>query len=240
MASTETPTIPKIVSVDDHVVEPAHVWARWLPERFRDRGPRVERRGLAGLRMVGPAVYEHEFDDDAPPCDIWFYEDLVVPLKRHIAAVGFDAAINYRTDDVAARLRATCPDGIDVFFDNVGGAILDTVLTRLAIGGRVALCGAISNYNALDDPTPLYGYMQHVVKRARIQGFLLLDYLDRIPEAVLQLVEWVGAGRLRWRDHIVDGLDAAPRALNMLFTGENTGKLMVRVDPSRDPTPGIL
>ena len=154
--------------------------------------------------------------------------------------LGFDAAVNYRTEDVAARLRATCPDGIDVFFDNVGGAILDTVLTRLAIGGRVALCGAISNYNALDDPTPLYGYMQLVVKRARIQGFLLLDYLDRIPEAVLQLVEWVGAGRLRWRDHIVDGLDAAPRALNMLFTGENTGKLMVRVDPSRDPTPGIL
>ena len=90
MASTETPAIPRIVSVDDHVVEPAHVWARWLPARFRDRGPRVERRGLAGLRMVGPAIYEHEFDDRAPPCDIWFYEDLVVPLKRHIAAVGFD------------------------------------------------------------------------------------------------------------------------------------------------------
>jgi len=90
VASTETPTIPMIVSVDDHVVEPAHVWSRWLPERFRDLGPRVERRGLAGLRMVGPAVYEHEFDDRAPPCDIWFYEDLVVPLKRHIAAVGFD------------------------------------------------------------------------------------------------------------------------------------------------------
>ncbi len=90
MPSTETPTIPMIVSVDDHVVEPAHVWHTWLPERYRDQGPRVERRGLAGLRMVGPAVYEHEFDDAAPPCDIWFYEDLIVPLKRHIAAVGFD------------------------------------------------------------------------------------------------------------------------------------------------------
>jgi predicted TIM-barrel fold metal-dependent hydrolase len=90
VSSTETPTIPMIVSVDDHVVEPAHVWERWLPERYRAAGPRVERRGLAGLRMVGPAVYEHEFDDDAPPCDIWFYEDLIVPLKRHIAAVGFD------------------------------------------------------------------------------------------------------------------------------------------------------
>jgi predicted TIM-barrel fold metal-dependent hydrolase len=88
--STETPTIPMIVSVDDHVVEPAHVWRTWLPAKYREQGPRVERRGLAGLRMVGPAVYEHEFDDAAPPCDIWFYEDLIVPLKRHIAAVGFD------------------------------------------------------------------------------------------------------------------------------------------------------
>jgi predicted TIM-barrel fold metal-dependent hydrolase len=90
VASTESPTIPMIVSVDDHVVEPPHVWRQWLPARLRDRGPRVERRGLAGLKMVGPAIYEHEFDDAAPPCDIWFYEDLVVPLKRHIAAVGFD------------------------------------------------------------------------------------------------------------------------------------------------------
>ncbi len=90
MPSTDTPTIPMIVSVDDHVVEPADVWSTWLPGKYRDRGPRVERRGLAGLRMVGPAVYEHEFDDAAPPCDIWFYEDLIVPLKRHIAAVGFD------------------------------------------------------------------------------------------------------------------------------------------------------
>ena len=90
MPSTETPTIPMIVSVDDHVVEPAHVWRTWLPAKLREQGPRVERRGLAGLRMVGPAVYEHEFDDAAPPCDIWFYEDLIVPLKRHIAAVGFD------------------------------------------------------------------------------------------------------------------------------------------------------
>jgi predicted TIM-barrel fold metal-dependent hydrolase len=86
----DTPTIPMIVSVDDHVVEPAHVWQVWLPERYRDRGPRIERRGLAGLKMVGPAVYEYDFDDDAPPCDIWFYEDLIVPHKRHVAAVGFD------------------------------------------------------------------------------------------------------------------------------------------------------
>jgi predicted TIM-barrel fold metal-dependent hydrolase len=89
VSTTDSPDVPMIVSVDDHVVEPAHVWKTWLPEKFREAGPRVERRGLAGLKMVGPAVYEHEFDDDAPPCDIWFYEDLIMPLKRHIAAVGF-------------------------------------------------------------------------------------------------------------------------------------------------------
>ena len=76
--------------------------------------------------------------------------------------------------------------------------------------------------------------MNLVVQRARMEGFLVLDYLDRFPEAVLQLVEWVGEGRIRWRDHVVDGLESAPRALNMLFTGENTGKLMVQVGP--DPT----
>jgi NADPH-dependent curcumin reductase len=147
--------------------------------------------------------------------------------------LGFDAAINYRTDDVAARLRETCPDGIDVFFDNVGGAILDTVLTQLALRARVALCGAISTYNAEDRPAPIHAYMNLVVTRARMEGFLVLDYLDRFPEAVLQLVAWVGEGRIKWRDHIVDGLEQAPDALNMLFTGANTGKLMVRVGPDR-------
>jgi len=148
--------------------------------------------------------------------------------------LGFDAAINYRTDDVAARLREACPDGIDVFFDNVGGAILDTVLTQLALRARVALCGAISTYNAADRPAPIHAYMNLVVQRARMEGFLVLDYLDRFPEAVLQLVAWVGEGRIKWRDHIVDGLEQAPDALNMLFTGANTGKLMVRVgaDPA--------
>jgi NADPH-dependent curcumin reductase CurA len=148
--------------------------------------------------------------------------------------LGFDAAINYKTDDIAARLDELCPDGVDVFFDNVGGVTLDTVLRRLAIGARIALCGAISTYNEDETPTPIHSYMNLVVKRARMQGFLVLDYLDRFPEAVLQLGQWVSEGRIRWRDHVVDGLEHAPRALNMLFTGENTGKLMVRVGP--DPT----
>ena len=145
--------------------------------------------------------------------------------------LGFDHAVNYRTEDVGARLDELCPDGIDVFFDNVGGAILDAVLRRLALGARLALCGAISTYNEEDQPPPINWYMNLVVQRARMQGFLVLDYLDRFPEAVLALVEWGGAGRIHWRDHIVEGLESAPRALNMLFTGENTGKLMVRVGP---------
>jgi NADPH-dependent curcumin reductase CurA len=176
---------------------------------------------IQGARVVGIAGTDEK-------CR-WLTDDL-----------GFDAAINYRTEDVGRRLDALCPDGVNVFFDNVGGTILDTVLARLAIGARVALCGAISNYNTAGDPTPIRNYMNLVVARARIEGFLVLDYHERFAEAVLQLVEWAGEGRIRWRAHIVDGIDAAPRALNMLFTGENTGKLMVRVDPSREPGPGIL
>lgn len=153
----------------------------------------------------------------------WLTEDL-----------GLDAAINYRTEDVRARLGALCPRGIDVFFDNVGGTTLDAALAHLALRGRVALCGAISSYNELDQPPPIYRYMNLVVQRARIEGFLVLDFLDRFPEAVLQLVEWAQAGRLHWRNHVVEGLEQAPRALNMLFSGENQGKLMVSVGP--DPT----
>ena len=170
---------------------------------------------IQGARVIGIA--------GTPEKCRWLTEDL-----------GFDAAINYRADDVERRLDELCPDGVDVFFDNVGGAILDAVLARLAIGARVALCGAISTYNTTGEPAPIHRYMNLVVKRARMQGFLVLDYLDRFPEAVLQLVAWVGEGRIQWREHIVDGLEQAPRALNMLFTGENTGKLMVRVGP--DPT----
>ena len=90
MGTTETPTIPMIVSVDDHVVEPADLWARWLPERYRDRAPRIERKGLAGMQHIGGGTYELEFADDAPQADCWVYEDLILPHKRHVAAVGFD------------------------------------------------------------------------------------------------------------------------------------------------------
>jgi NADPH-dependent curcumin reductase CurA len=147
---------------------------------------------------------------------------------------GLDAAINYKTEDIGTRLDELCPDGIDVFFDNVGGATLDAVLARITIGARVALCGAISTYNESGLPAPIHWYMNLVIKRASMQGFLVLDYLDRFPEAVIQLATWEAEGKLAWRDQVLDGLENAPRALNMLFSGENTGKLLVQVGP--DPT----
>lgn len=142
--------------------------------------------------------------------------------------LGFDAAVNYRTDDVAASVRAACPDGVDVFFDNVGGDILDVGLANLAMGARVVLCGAISQYNE-DRPVGPRNYLQLIVKRARMEGFLILDYLDRFPDAQLEMAGWVMEGRIQHREHVVEGLDRAGEALNLLFSGGNTGKVVVAV-----------
>jgi NADPH-dependent curcumin reductase len=145
--------------------------------------------------------------------------------------LGFDGAVDYKTDDVGARLRELCPDGIDVYFDNVGGEILDTCLLQLTIGGRVVCCGAISAYNA--DRSEAYGLKNTfnlIVKRARMEGFLILDYLDRFPEAQAEMLPWVLDGTVKHAVHVVDGLEAAPDALNLLFTGGNTGKVIVAVD----------
>ena len=140
--------------------------------------------------------------------------------------LGFDHAVNYRTEDVGARIRATCPDGIDVFFDNVGGDILDACLANLALRARVVLCGAISQYNE-DRPVGPRNYLQLIVKRARMEGFLILDYLDRFPGAQIEMAGWVLEGRIHHREHVVDGLERAGEALNLLFSGGNTGKVVV-------------
>ncbi len=142
--------------------------------------------------------------------------------------LGFDHAVNYRTEDVVDRIRATCPDGIDVFFDNVGGEILDACLANLALRARVVLCGAISQYNE-DRPVGPRNYLQLIVKRARMEGFLILDYLDRFPGAQLEMAGWVMEGRIHHREHVVEGLDRAGEALNLLFSGGNTGKVVVSV-----------
>jgi NADPH-dependent curcumin reductase CurA len=143
--------------------------------------------------------------------------------------LGFDAAINYRTERVDARLREVCPRGIDLYFDNVGGTILDTCLAQLALHGRVVLCGAISTYNHEGPPPGLRNYRSLILKRARMEGFLVLDYLDRFPEAQVEMAGWVGQGLVKHAEHIVEGLESAPEALNLLFSGGNRGKVIVQL-----------
>jgi NADPH-dependent curcumin reductase CurA len=143
--------------------------------------------------------------------------------------LGFDAAINYKTDDIGAALRKACPKGIDLYFDNVGGEILNTCLGQLALRGRVVLCGAIASYN---DPSQLIGpqnYVNLIPKRGRMEGFIILDYFDRLPAAQVEMAGWVAEGRVKSAEHVVDGLENAPDALNLLFSGGNTGKVIVAV-----------
>jgi NADPH2:quinone reductase len=149
-----------------------------------------------------------------------------------VADLGFDACIDHRADDWRAQLDAATPDGIDVDFENVGGPIMDHVLGRLNIGARIALCGTISDYNAegaTDDQYGLVNVNQLIMQRATMAGFLVLDHADRFEEAIGALATHLAEGRLHYDETIVDGLDAAPEALGQLFSGANTGKLLVRV-----------
>ncbi len=143
--------------------------------------------------------------------------------------LAFDAAVNYRTGDVKSRLEELCPDGIDLYFDNVGGELLDICLGQLALRGRVVLCGAISTYNNKERATGPANYRNLITRRGRMEGFIILDYADRYPEAQLQLATWIAEGKISHREHLVDGLERAPEALNLLFTGGNTGKVIVRL-----------
>jgi NADPH-dependent curcumin reductase CurA len=169
---------------------------------------------IIGCRVVGIAGTEEK-------C-AWLTDEL-----------GFDAAINHRTDDLDAALRASCPERVDVFFDNTGGPILDAVLGALNHKGRVVLCGAIASYNATTKPPGPANYLNLISRRGRMEGFITLDYWDRFDECFTQLRTWAEAGQLRWREHLVDGLERCPEALNMLFTGENIGKIVVRVADER-------
>jgi NADPH-dependent curcumin reductase CurA len=146
--------------------------------------------------------------------------------------LGFDAAIDYRAAPgaVAAGLREHAPNGIDVYFDNVGGEILDAALARLARRARIVLCGGISQYNATDRMRGPANYMSLVVNRARMEGFLVFDYAARYGDAARELAGWLADGSLVAREDIVDGgVDAFPEVLLRLFRAENTGKLLLRV-----------
>jgi NADPH-dependent curcumin reductase CurA len=143
--------------------------------------------------------------------------------------LGFDAAINYKTDDVPAALKSACPKGIDLYFDNVGGPILNACLARLAMRGRVVICGAISSYNDSSEPVGPSNYINLLVRRGRMEGFLILDYFDRFREGQAEMAGWVASGKVKSAEHVVNGLEKAPEALNLLFTGGNTGKVIVAV-----------
>jgi NADPH-dependent curcumin reductase CurA len=142
--------------------------------------------------------------------------------------LGFDEAIDYKSEDVHRRLRELCPKGLDVFFDNVGGEILEAALGNLAMHARVVLCGAISNYNA-EAPAGPRNYMNLLVRRSRMEGFVVFDYFPRTDEAMAELIPLVTEGKIGYREDVREGLETAPIALVDLYTGANKGKLLVKI-----------
>jgi NADPH-dependent curcumin reductase CurA len=165
---------------------------------------------IKGCRIVGLAGTDEK-------C-AWLADDL-----------GFDVAINYRTKDVPKSLAAACPDGIDVYFDNVGGEILDACLKLMNVKGRISTCGLISQYNATEPVPGPYNYAMIVMQRLRVEGFVVLDFADRYPEAIAALGQWMAEGKIKVRSEIIDGLENALQTVKKLYTGANTGKLMIRV-----------
>ena len=165
---------------------------------------------IVGCRVVGIAGTDEK-------C-AWLTDDL-----------GFDAAINYKTENVLRKLHKHCPDGIDVIFENVGGEILDAELTWINNYARVAVCGLISGYNAAEKVPGPSAFPMVLIRRARVEGFIVMDYLDRAGEAIARLSEWYGEGRLKYRVDVYDGLDTAPQNINRLFDGSNNGKLIIKV-----------
>jgi NADPH-dependent curcumin reductase len=165
---------------------------------------------IKGCRVVGIA-------GGSAKCD-WVVREL-----------GFDACIDYKAGNVKGALKEHCPKGVDVYFDNVGGEILDDVLARLARGARIVICGAISQYN---NTTPVQGpknYLSLLVNRARMEGIVVFDYVDRFPVAVAELGGYLKDGRMKSKEDVVRGLDTFPEALLKLFTGGNLGKLVLQV-----------
>jgi hypothetical protein len=143
--------------------------------------------------------------------------------------LGFDACIDYKNEDVLTRLGELCPKGIDVYFDNVGGDILDAALARLARRGRVVLCGSISHYNAAGLPPGPKNYVNLRFQRGHMEGFIIFDYLPRAAEAVKDLAAWVAEGKFKDEVDVMKGFENAPKALARLFRGENRGKQLLQI-----------
>jgi NADPH-dependent curcumin reductase CurA len=165
---------------------------------------------IKGCRVIGIA--------GGPEKCRWICQDL-----------GFDAAIDYRAQDVGSALDRLCPHGIDISFENVGGPIMDAVFCRLRRNGRMALCGMISAYNSEEPMAGPRDFGRILMNRLTVRGFIVLDYLPRAGEALANLSQWTADGKLKWKDHVIDGLEAAPDALQRLFTGNHDGKLIVKI-----------
>jgi NADPH-dependent curcumin reductase CurA len=146
-----------------------------------------------------------------------------------VKELGFDACVDYKSGSVKDGLKASCPNGIDVYFDNVGGEILDTVLTRINRKARIVVCGAISQYNNTDAVKGPANYLSLLVNRARMEGMVVFDYADRFGPAIAELAGYLGSGRMKSREDVVSGLDTFPETLLRLFRGENFGKLVLQV-----------
>lgn len=167
-----------------------------------------------GARVIGIA--------GGPDKCRWLIEDL-----------GFDAAIDYKGEDVGMALDRLAPDGVEMNFENVGGDIMMAVFNRLKVHGRMAVCGLVSTYNATRmPPSPNFGRL--ITHRLRVQGFLVMDYAQRAREMVMEMAPLVTDGRIKWKVHVEDGLENAVTSLNRLFTGDHDGKLLVRV--SEEPS----
>lgn len=143
--------------------------------------------------------------------------------------MGFTGAVNYKTDDIDARIKALMPDGANVFFDNVGGGILDIALDNLAMNARVVICGGISRYEDRDGTPGPKNYFNLVYKRARMEGFIIIDNLHRAQEFTDVLGGWINDGQLKYQVDILDGFENLPKGLIRLFTGENVGKQLIRL-----------
>lgn len=169
---------------------------------------------IAGCRVIGIA-------GGAEKC-AWLVNDC-----------GFDAAIDYKNEQVAQRLKELCPEGINVFYDNVGGKILNAGLAELALGARVVICGGISRYELGQMPAGPENYFNLIFKRASMRGFIVLDFAGQYPAARKRLKKWIKSGELAYKEDIQEGFEKAPRTLMRLFTGQNFGKQMLKVaDPA--------
>ena len=149
-----------------------------------------------------------------------------------VRELGFDACIDYKAGPVKDGLKAHCPKGVDVYFDNVGGEILDAVLTRITRGARIVICGAISQYNNTEAVKGPANYLSLLVNRARMEGMVVFDYVDRYPLAIAELAGYLRDGRMTSREDVVHGIDTFPESLLKLFKGENFGKLVLQVAAS--------